>query len=247
MDYKEYSRLRSIARKRIERASAAGAAAYVRLPTVKEIRASGDPERYLKEVREFLQLPGSSLRSAKKADIPVVNISISHAPVIKEKKTRNEAERRARRNEQKRRSKAKRAIEKSSGSEAEARKKVGYLKALETLAAKWREAGVDVGNWLGVMSPGMAKIFVNYIEYRFSQGDFKSQYTIDIFIKDFGTLIQKGYDITDIQNDFDTWLERHKKLYGGKKRTNKHGITINEVDQAWKQFVSGAYRDFMKG
>lgn len=237
MDYKEYSRLRSIARKRIERASAAGAAAYVRLPTVKEIRASGDPERYLKEVREFLELPGSSLRSAKKAGIPVVNIEISHAPVIKEKKTRNEAERRARRNEQKRRSRAKRAVEKSSGSEAEARKKVGYLRALETVSNKWKEAGVDIGNWLGVLSPGKAKAFVDYMEYRFSQGDYKNRYTIDTFIRDFGELVKKGYDFKDIKADFGSFLIKQKQLKSNSRRTNKYGIAEDDIDSIWRKFV----------
>lgn len=237
MDYKEYSRLRSIARKRIERASAAGAAPYVRLPTVKEIKASGDPERYLKEVREFLQMPGSSLRYAKKAEIPVVNIQISHAPVIKEKKARNEAERRARRNEQKRRSKAKRAVEKSSGSEAEARKKVGYLKALETVSRNWKEAGIDIGNWLGVLSPAKAKSFVDYMEYRFSQGDYKNRYTIDTFIRDFGELVQKGYDFKDIKADFGAFLYKQKQLKSNSRKTNKYGISEDDIDSIWRKFV----------
>lgn len=237
MDYKEYSRLRSIARKRIERASAAGAAPYVRLPTVKEIKASGDPERYLKEVREFLQQPGSSLRYAKKAEIPVVNIQITHAPVIKEKKSRNEAERRARRNEQKRRSKAKRAVEKSSGSEAEARKKVGYLRALETVSKEWKAAGIDIGNWLGVLSPAKAKSFVDYMEYRFSQGDYKNRYTIDTFIRDFGELVKKGYDFKDIKADFGSFLLKQKQLKSNSRKTNQYGISEDDIDSMWRKFV----------
>ena len=44
MDYKEYSRLRSIARKRIERAAAAGKIEKVEIPTVAQVRRSADPE-----------------------------------------------------------------------------------------------------------------------------------------------------------------------------------------------------------
>ena len=55
MDYKEYSKLRSIARKRIERAAAAGLAPYVYIPTVKEVRASDNPEQFMYNVRRFLE------------------------------------------------------------------------------------------------------------------------------------------------------------------------------------------------
>ena len=64
MDYKEYSRLRSIARKRIERASAAGATPYVRIPTVAEVRASANPNEYMNAVRDFLNNPTASLSAA---------------------------------------------------------------------------------------------------------------------------------------------------------------------------------------
>ena len=148
-------------------------------------------------------------------------------------------EKRIRRNEQKRRSKAKRAVEKAAGTEAEGRKRVGYLKALETVAAKWRDAGIDVGNWLGVMSPGMSKKFVEYMEYRFAQGDYKNRYAVDTFIRDFGTLVQRGYDFKDIQGDFSAFLGKQKELQKGKRRTNKYGIESDEVDSIWRMFVKG--------
>ena len=65
---KEYSRLRSIARKRIERAAAAGAAAPVHIPTVKEARASADPGQYMQAVQRFLSSPGSKLSNVRKDD-----------------------------------------------------------------------------------------------------------------------------------------------------------------------------------
>ena len=234
MDYKEYSRLRSIARKRIERASAAGLMDYVYIPSVKEVRSSGNPEQYFNQVRNLVNVGATVTAIKKKAvDIPEVRFAPTPAP-----KRISDAERKARKREANRRSKAKRAIEKSAITEAEGRKKVGYLRALETVAKKWREAGLDVGNWLGVMSPGMSKKFVEYMEYRFSQGDYKNRYTIDTFIRDFGTLVQKGYDFRDIQGDFGSFLTQQKKLQGNMRQTKKYGITEDEVDSAWRKFVN---------
>lgn len=235
INYKEYSKLRSIARKRIERAAAAGIMEYIRIPTVKEVRASANPEAFLSHVRSILNEPSTVRQIRRSGSAPAVNF-----PELPKEATRKMSaeEKRARRNEQKRRSKAKRYIERTSESEAEGRKKVGYLKSLETVAKKWREAGVDVGNWLGIMSPKMSKQFVDYMEYRFSQGDYKNRYTIDTFIRDFGTLVQKGYDFKDIQGDFGQFLDKQKQLEKGKRKTNKYGISSDEVDQAWRKFVN---------
>lgn len=238
MDYKEYSRLRSIARKRIERAAAAGAGEYVRIPTVAEVRASGNPAAYMAAVKTFLNTPSGSLRAAKKENVSVAKIDFIPLPPGTTKTLTPEAKL-SRRREQKRRSKAKRAVERAAGSEKEARKRVGYLRALETLTAKWREAGIDIANWLGVLSPKKAKAFTEYIEYRFSQGDYNNRYTIDTFIRDFGELVKREYSFDDIQGDFDAFLAKQKSLKKNRKKTNKYGITEDEIDTAWRAFVKG--------
>lgn len=237
MDYKEYSRLRSIARKRIERAVEAGKASPVHIPTVKEIRASGkDPERYLANVKSFLESPTSSLAKIRKTpEVKFTVIDFAEKPK-RAKKPISEAQR-ARRNEQKRRSKAKRAVEKASANEAEARRRVSYLKALETVSKQWREAGLDVGYWLAGFSPTRAKAFVSYMDYRFSQGDYKNRYTIDTFIRDFGKLVSKNYNFTDIEKDFGQFLEKQKKLKTNKKKASKYGVTEDLIDAVWRKFV----------
>lgn len=236
---KEYSRLRSIARKRIERAAAAGAAVPVHIPTVKEARASADPGQYMAAVQSFLASPGSKLSNVRKDNISFTRYDPTPEPPVTKRRSKykSEEERLARRREQKRRSKAKRAVEKAAGSEKEARKKVGYLKALETVAENWKAAGLDVGNWLGILSPAKAKAFTEYMEYRFSQGDYNNKYTIDTFIRDFGALLQRGYDFKDIQGDFSAFLARQKVLRGNMRNTNKYGITEDEIDTAWRNFV----------
>ena len=239
MDYKEYSRLRSIARKRIERASAAGAVPYVKIPTVKEIRASGNPEQYLNAVKNFLNNPVSSLSASRRQSVQMPEISFKPASEPKKKPPLTADAKRARRNEQKRRSKAKRAVEKASKSPEESKKRVGYLKALETVSKKWKEAGIDAGNWLGVLSPKKAKAFVDYMEYRFSQGDYNNKYTIDTFIRDFGEMVARGYNFDDIKSDFGTFLDKQKQLKSNAKRTNKYGVSSDEIDSVWRKFVKG--------
>lgn len=245
---KEYSRLRSIARKRIERAAAAGAAVPVHIPTVKEARASADPGQYTAAVQKFLASPGSKLSNVRKdKQITFTKFEPTPEPPVTKRRSKykSEEERLARRREQKRRSKAKRAVEKAAASEKEAKKKVGYLKALETVTEQWKAAGVDIANWLGVLSPKKAKQFTDYMEYRFSQGDYSSRYTIDTFIKDFGEMQRSGYSGEDLQADFSSFLDRVKQLNKNKKKTNKLGISIDEIAQAWKMFVHGGFHDYM--
>lgn len=235
-DYKEYSRLRSIARKRIERASQAGIMDAARIPTVAEVRASGNPAAYLNQVRRFLEAP--TLKQVRAGSAPV-QPSFMRAPSIRKL---SEEQKRARRNEQKRRSKAKRAVEKEAQAlgkdQKEINRRVGYLKALETVAAEWREAGIDAGNWLGVLSPGHAKSFVEYMEYRFAQGDYTNRYVMDTFIRDFGEAVHRGFNLQDLQKDFSAFLDNQKQLAKNQKKANKYGVSTDEVDSAWREFVA---------
>lgn len=234
-DYKEYSRLRSIARKRIERASQAGIMDAARIPTVAEVRASGNPAVYLNQVKRFLEAP--TLREVRAGSAPVPP-TFSRAPELKKLTAE---QKRARRNEQKRRSKAKRAVEKQAQRQGEDQKtinrRVGYLKSLESVTAAWREAGIDAGHWLGVLSPKQAKYFVEYMEYRFSQGDYTTKYMMDTFIRDFGEMVHRGYDLSDIKTDFENFLDKQKQLQANADHANQYGVSTDEVMDAWKQFV----------
>ena len=234
MNYKEYSRLRSIARKRIERASAAGVTDYVRIPTVAEVRASANPAEYMAKVKAFLNTPKATLRDVHTSAVSFPKIEFTPTPPLTVLSPEAKA---ARRREQKRRSKAKRYVESMAENDKQRRYHVAYLKALEKVAADWKSKGVDIGNWLGVLSPKKAKAFVDYMEYRFSQGDYNTMYVIDTFIRDFGELVKRGYGFNDIEADFSVFLDKQKQLKKNKKETNKYGITEKEVDSIWKKFV----------
>ena len=236
-DYKEYSKLRSIARKRIERLAAAGEAPLIKIPTVAQVRASGNPSAYMYQVRKYLE-EAPTLKAVRETGVKAVKADFMRAPVVQQL---TPEQKRARRNEQKRRSKAKRAVEQEAArlgkTEKETRRRVGYLKALETVAAEWRAAGVDAGHWLGVMSPGTSKKFVEYMEYRFSQGDYTNKYTVDTFIRDFGEAVHRGFNLESIQQDFEAFLAKQKQLTANKENADKYGVSTDEVDRAWRKFV----------
>lgn len=237
-DYKEYSKLRSIARKRIERASKAGKADYTFIPTVAQIKASGNEYFYMQRVQEYLSGAPTLTQIRKGAAA-----STYHFPELPEIPKLTPEAKRARRNEQKRRSKAKRAVELESirrgEDEKKQHKKTGYLKALETVGRKFREKNIDIGYYLTTLSPGKAKQFVDYMEYRFSQGDYTSIYKVDTFIRDFGELIKREYGLKDIQSDFEQFLSDQKMLREQADGTNKYGLTSDEFDAAWKMFAKG--------
>lgn len=233
MDYKEYSKLRSIARKRIERAAKAGKTELVKIPTVKEVRASANPDAYMAAVKSFLANPGASLTASKKNAVSFPKIDfVPIAPLTSEAKA-------ARRKEQKRRSKAKRYVEKLAEDEKQRVRHVGYLKALRTVVQNWRKAGIDAVNWLWSLSPKQAKAFVDYLDYRFSQGSYNVKYVIDTFVRDFGELVKRDYSLDDIEADFSFFLAKMERLKVGKKKTTKYGMSEDEIDSLWGKFVTG--------
>ena len=237
-DYSEYSKLRSIARKRIERAAQAGQATYTFIPTVAQIRKSGNEYYFMQKVQEYLAGQPTLTQIRKGA-----TGSTYEFPQLPEIKKLSAEEKRARRNEQKRRSKAKRAVEQESirrGEDiAKQHKKTGYLKALETVGKKFREKNIDIGFYLNTLSPAKAKMFVDYMEYRFSQGDYQSIYKVDTFVRDFGELIKRQYKAGDIVSDFETFLADQQLLKEKADNTNKYGLTSDEFDEAWTRFVKG--------
>lgn len=239
MDYKEYSKLRSIARKRIERAAAAGLAPYVYIPTVKEVKASDNPEQFMYNVRRFLET-GTTVRNIRKAPetkFPVLDLP-QLPPGVSKKQPLTPEQKRSRKNLQNRRSKAKRAVEKAAQTEKEREYHVRYLKALWTMADKWREKGVDIGNWLVSLTPKQAREFVNYIDYRFSQGDFTMNYVIDTFSKNYGTMRQREYSFADIEKDFNQFIIDQQLMKKRKKNTNEYGFTQDEIMDIW-EFYAG--------
>ena len=243
VNYKEYSRIRSIARKRIERAAAAGQIPLIRIPTVAEIRKTDNPEAYFNAVQQFLSTPGSGLKWAKAENVPVQAPVIPSAPAVGKLSAEQKQERRRQQN---RASKARQQIRKYySGDDADIR--LSYIKGLQTVIDKWRSVQPEMADWLSQLKPSQLRAFSDYMEYRFSQGDYTNKYVIDTFVRTFGELTQYNYDVSNIRDDFDAFLVKRKQLKKNQSKAEKYGMTATQANRLWAQFVKSKKPKKKKG
>lgn len=173
MDYKEYTKLRDIAQKRIKRGQAAGYGIQAHIPTVKELRSRGEMagEIELMRLQQFLQT-GFSLERRRAETRPVYS----------------ESERRERKRQQNR-DYRRRKVAKEYAREDYPTKYQEYLKGLKTMH-------MDI-------PPSKLPAFFAYMDYRFAQGGKgDKKYVFDIFVDDFNKMLQKGYDPNQILSDF---------------------------------------------
>lgn len=184
MDYKEYSRQRDIAVKRLKRLSAKGQDLGINVPTVKQLRTmpADQSAKMMSALTNFLQT-GASLR--KQQESRRVHYS--------------REEQSARRNEYQRKYRRRRKAREYERPEYP-HKYEGYVKALETL-------NVDI-------KPSQLPSFFAYLDMRFDQGEIGKEYVIDIFVSDYVKLMKKGYKSEDIIPDFEKFVSDQIDLSG---------------------------------
>lgn len=171
-DYKEYTKQRDIAQKRIKRMQKAGVQIDVHIPTVKELRAGSVDfrEQMGKVLHEFVSTGVSLSRQREKE-------RVSYSPEQLRERKRQQA-----------RDYRRRKVAKEYERPAFPKKYQGYLKGLKTL-------GVDV-------PPSKLPAFFEYMDYRFAQGNVSKKYVFDIFVDDYTKMLQKGYKPDQILSDF---------------------------------------------
>lgn len=182
-DYKEYTRLRDIAQKRIKRGQAAGLGIDVHIPTVKELRQRGEgaSEIEMMRLQQFINT-GFSLERRRAASRPKMT----------------EEERRQRKREYSREYR-RRKVAKEYERPEYPNKYQGYLKGLKTL-------GVDV-------PPSKLPAFFAYMDARFAQGSAKDKkYVFDIFVEDFQKILKSGYNPNQILGDFQKFEANQAEL-----------------------------------
>lgn len=245
IDYKEYSRLRDIAHKRVERMKQAGFTAGIDLPTVKQVRASNNPYFFLSELRKFVNAP-TTVKEVRKAAIAGKPTEVYQPkfPTVPDVKQLTEIQKEQRKREQRRRSRVRRAIKEISP-EGMQGKRLGYIKAAQTIADQWMQIGLKTGdinylqqaNWIKSMTAGQAKAFVAYTEYRFAQGDFTSRYSITRFVEDFVEMAKSGRNLNSIQLDFNNFLADQKILKDHANDTDSLGMPAGKVMDLWTKFI----------
>lgn len=228
---KEYTRIRDIVQKRMKRAVTAGLMQPVHFPTVKEIKAGiVDPGQAMRAVQGYYS-SGSQVKAIRQTGLVPEFRQFPELP--KEKKLTTE-EQKQRRREQQRFYRQRAKIRKTALSPEKAKRYESYLKALDTVSKAWGAAGRDIGINLKAMSPAQAQAFVEYMDYRFSQGDYKRKYVVDEFIMDFSRLMKRGHKPASITADFEKFLENRNGLTDRAGRME--GISGSEFMGLWSEF-----------
>lgn len=231
-DFKEYTRIRDIVQKRIKRAVSAGLSHMVHVPTVKEIKAGiVDPQEALRALKGYYS-GGSQVKTIRQTGLVP---EFKSFPTLPEEKSLSKSEKRQRQREYQRDYRRRRKVRETAISPEKGKKYESYLKALESVSRTWKRAGRDIGIDLKSLTPSQAQAFVEYMDYRFSQGDFTQRYVIDEFIQDFSKLLSKGHSAKNIVNDFNLFLENRMQLQG--RMENMEGIPSWEFSGLWDDFI----------
>lgn len=232
IDFKEYTRIRDIVQKRIKRAAAAGLAPIIHVPTVKEIRAGlVSPSEAMTALKNYYS-GGSQVKTIRQTGLVP---EFKSFPTLPKEKPLSKADKREKQRERQRDYRRRRKVRETAITPEKGKKYESYLKALETVSRTWKRANKDIGIDLRSLSPSQAQAFVEYMDYRFSQGDFTQRYVIDEFIQDFSKLLSKGHSAKNIVNDFNLFLENRMQLQG--RMDSMEGIQSWEFSGLWDDFI----------
>lgn len=232
IDFKEYTRIRDIVQKRMKRAAAAGLAPLIHVPTVKEIKAGiVDPQEALRALKGYYS-GGSQVKTIRQTGLVPTFKSF---PTLPQMPPLSKDQKRQRERERQRDYRRRRKVRETAITPEKGKKYESYLKALESVSRTWKRAGKDIGIDLRSLTPTQAQAFVEYMDYRFSQGDFTQRYVIDEFIQDFSRLLSKGHSPKNIVNDFNLFLENRMQLQG--RMDNMEGIPSWEFSGLWDDFI----------
>ena len=232
IDFKEYTRIRDIVQKRIKRASAAGLAPMVHVPTVREIKAGlVSPAEAMSALKGYYS-GGSQVKAIRQTGfVP----EFKSYPTLPPEKPLTKAEKKQKQREYQRDYRRRKRVRETAITPEKGKKYESYLKALESVSRTWKRAGKDIGIDLRSLSPSQAQAFVEYMDYRFSQGDFTQRYVIDEFIQDFSKLLSKGHSAKNIVSDFNLFLENRNQLQG--RMNSMEGIQSWEFSGLWDDFI----------
>lgn len=234
MNFKEYTRIRDIVVKRNKRAAAAGLMPLVHFPTVKEIRSGiVDKKQAFRALQDYYS-SGSQVKAIRQTGyVPEIR-QLQQFPKMPAQPRPTTEQKRERKREQQRKYRQKQAIKRIDDRDRSIALLYAY-RAVETIEKTWKEAGMDLGVSLSAMTPSEVRAFLEYIDYRFSQGDYTQIYVIDEFVQDFSKLKKKGYTPKQIQDDFDKFLEKRKGIHD--RSLLMEGITEGEMRKYWDEFI----------
>ena len=208
--YSEYSRLRSVARKRAERLSEAGFSQLVTFPTVKELKAAGiKPEQAVRQVESFLKAPTQTRQYRRLDEQQRPVIFQEGTQVIVTDKEREKRERRKAQNRESAKRYRKRKKELTSDEKR-------LLESAKTLGVK--------------VTPKLAKVFQEYMKYRYDMVKESEYYLHEIYVESFIAAVKVGHKPEDVVNDFQAFLKDRKEwIKSGKNIKGMNGDAFNNM------------------
>ena len=213
-NYTDYSRLRSIARKRAERLTESGFTTGINFPTVSELKKSGiSGKSAARAVESFLKAPTTVRQARKAVDKPVFIQTPTGAVVTTKAQERVERSRAASRERSRRYRERVRNISKHEKS---------YIKAAKTLGLR--------------ITPANAKAFAEYMDFRFAQGSDSVHYRVARYVEDYMAIIaKKGYSPSEILGDFNLFLS--DRMAAMDRAGNMNGITPDQLDTLMDDWI----------
>lgn len=221
----EYSRLRSIAEKRIDRLSSHGLASPgISFPKVSQLKSAAEKEAALNAVKSFLA-SGTTLREATKNPEKRL-VTENNMPAFLTRRERRNARRRERYAQDK---------EKRDARNARRREQYRRKKILKELTDKQRALLKGAGT-LGVDIPtDRIKQFIEYMEYRFAQVQESAYYAMDKYTEDYQKILRNAPNTDDIVADFNRFLserEDNESLFD-----NLQSYDEDALNDLWEEFT----------
>lgn len=209
----EYSRLRGIAERRLDRLREQGLlAADFHFPTVKQLQTAGQKRTALANLQEFLS-GGTKLGEVRKAGGRVAPVGRGRAAVLSEEAIKQK-EARERRNERRRAlyAERKRIISELTRDQA------AMLKGARSVGLTIKTAEINS--------------FIEYVEYRFSQNKDSSWYTI---ADDYEKLQKAGKTKGDLLGDFARFKADQQNLVD--EAAGVTGYDSGSFDRLWAEYI----------
>lgn len=232
MDFKEYSRIRSIVSKRNKRLVEKGLSAPIHFPTVKEIKNHFvDPDVAFRFTRNYYE-SGAMLSEIKRYG----TFDKSRTLIELIEKDKPKKKRRKKTNKTYTEESQKEFLRQHAENDLLAGRHESYVKAVKTMMENFRKHGRYLGIDLSTMSPQEVQDLAEYLDYRFSQGDFTKKYVIQDFVRDYSRIRAQGYTTDQIIKDFERFLVDRNKLRTASKK-NK-GVSSGTMSKYWKEFIS---------
>ena len=207
----EFSRLRGIAQKRLERLQMAGLASpAIRLPKASELTAA-QKAGYVKQFKSFLE-SGSTVREAKKTPEKTFVPTSRGIAAPKTEAQIKRAEQRARKTQVQ-------------------RERRHILAGLTKTQQGWIQGARNIGVKIGTKN---LSAFVEYMEYRYAQNKDSSFYTV---VDDFADIQEKKKKaVGDITADFARFKADRQEIID-MRDDGRPGYDKYAFDSLWRQYI----------